>query len=110
MTDAAINVLRWIFFAIDSIVYQAIEQIYNLFIMLSQTTFFSTQNLESFSGRIYVLISIIMAFRLAFSFINYIVNPDQITDKQKGGGKLITSIVVAIALLASVPLIFSEAY
>lgn len=110
MTDAAIDVLRWIFFAIDSIVYQAIEQIYNLFIMLSQTTFFSTQNLESFAGRIYVLISIIMAFRLAFSFISYIVNPDQITDKQKGGGKLITSIVIAIALLASVPLVFSEAY
>lgn len=110
MVGSAVGTLRWIFFALDSVVYGLIGQIYKLFVMISEATFISQATIEDFASRIYVLISIIMAFRLAFSFINYIVKPDEITDKQKGGTKLITNIVLTVALLASVPTIFNELY
>lgn len=110
MADTAGNVIRFIFFLLDTMVYWLIDQVYWLFTLLSQATLFTTAQINSFSSRIYVLITIIMMFKLGFSFITYIVNPDTLSDKQKGGGKLIQNIVVTIALLASVPTIFNEAY
>lgn len=110
MTDTAGIILRTIFWFVDKIVYWLIDQVYWLFSMLSEATLFTQDQITSFSNRIYVLVSIIMLFKLGFSFITYIVNPDTITDKQKGGGKLISNVVITIALLVSVPAIFNEAY
>lgn len=110
MTDTAGIILRTIFGFIDRVVYWLVDQVYWLFSLLSEATLFTQDQIKDFSNRIYVLVSIIMLFKLGFSFITYIVNPDTITDKQKGGGKLISNIVITIALLISVPAIFNEAY
>lgn len=104
------GILRSIFFWIDTAIYSFIDQLYWLFSMLSEASIFTQAQIEDFASRIYVLVSIIMLFRLGFSFITYIVNPDSFTDKQKGGAALIKKIVIAIALLVSVPTIFNEAY
>lgn len=104
------DTLRDLFFWLDGIIYGLVAKIYYLFYMLIETTIFSADTIASFTSRVYILISLIMAFRLAFSFINYIVSPDSFSDKQKGGGKLIKNIVVSVALLAAVPTIFNEAY
>lgn len=108
--DSIIDTLRWLLMWIDFAVYTMIEKIYYLFLMLSEATVLNDEIITNFTSKVYVLISLIMLFRLAFSFINYIVNPDTITDKQKGGGKLITNIVISIALLVSIPTIFHELY
>lgn len=105
-----IDVLRTICWFFDKIIYGLIAQIYNIFVMLTEATIFTQADIKAFSTRLYALISLVMVFKLAFSFISYIVNPDTLVDKQKGGSKLITNIVIAIALLASTPLIFNEAY
>ncbi|MDD3187151.1 MAG: hypothetical protein PHD02_01605 [Bacilli bacterium] len=110
MVDSVTTILRTIFFFFDSVVYGLIDQAYWLFSMLSEATIFTADQIADFSNRMYVLLTIIMLFKLAFSFITYVINPDSITDKQKGGGKLIQNIVICIALLASVPMLFNEAY
>ena len=104
------KIIRNLFFAIDTQIYYFVENLYNLFSVLTQSTIFTDTNIKEFSSKIYVLISLIMAFRLAFAFITYIVNPETLTDKQKGGATLLKNVVVSITLLASVPLIFQEAY
>lgn len=109
-TGSIAGILRSIFFWIDSAVYGFINQLYWLFSMLSEASIFTQKQINDFAERIYVLISIIMLFKLGFSFITYIVNPDSLTDKQKGGTALIKKIVISIALLVSVPTIFNEAY
>lgn len=109
MSGSISNIFRWLFFLLDSVVYWFIDQMYSLFLMLTEASVFSQEQIENFASRIYVLISIIMLFRLGFSFVNYIVNPESFTDKQKGGGALIKSVVIAVVLLVTVPTIFQEA-
>ena len=49
-----------------------------------------------------------MAFKLAFSFFQYLVNPEQMVDKSKGVGKLFTRVFVMLfALMFLPPLLFS---
>ena len=110
MIDGAVSILRGMFFVIDAVIYGIVGKIYNIFVMITEATFLTPQIITEFTNRVYILISLIMAFRLAFSFVNYVVNPEQLSDKQKGGGKLIINIIVTVGLLASVPLLFNELY
>lgn len=109
-TTALINVVRWIFLFIDKLVYGLIEKLASLFNLLARGTIFSQTDMDNVMNRIYLLVALIMLFRLAFSFINYIINPDQLTDKGKGGGKLVIQIVISLVLLVMTPTIFNEAY
>lgn len=104
------NVIRQMFIWLDYAVYWLIDQMYSLFSLLTEASIFTQDQIQSFSNRIYVLVSIIMFFRLGFAFINYIINPDSFSDKQRGGGALIKKIVITMALLVSVPTIFNEAF
>lgn len=110
MSGSVTNVLRVLSLGLDTVVYWLVDQAYYLFTLLTEVSIFTQSQIEDFASRIYVLISIIMLFKLGFSFITYIVNPDSFTDKQKGGAALIKKIVICIALLVSVPTIFNEAY
>ena len=56
---------------------------------------------------IYILLGIFMVFRMGISLINYLINPDQIADKQIGAGKMISRIVVSFLLLLGLPFIFN---
>lgn len=110
MIGSITDVLRTAFIWLDDKIYGFIDILYNLFTMLGEATIFTADQIESFASKLYVLISIIMFFRLSFAFVTYIVNPDSLSDKQKGGGALIKKIVITMALLVSVPTIFNEAF
>lgn len=56
-------------------------------------------NFASFASDLYVIAGLFMLFRAIIAMVQMIINPDQITDKNAGTGKLITRIVVVIVLL-----------
>lgn len=56
-------------------------------------------NFASFAASIYVLAGVFMLFRTVIGLLQMLVNPDQVSDKQAGAGKLLTRIVVALILL-----------
>ncbi len=60
--------------------------------------------------KIYIIIGIFMIFRVAFSLIQMLANPDMLADKEKGAGKLATRVVIVFALIVMVPTIFEMAY
>lgn len=102
--------LRAILSFIDQIIAWVIVEVYNLFKLIADVGIFSDSTFQMFNRRIYALLSIFMLFKLAFSLVTYIVNPDSFSDKSKGFGKLITNVFVSLILLVSVPTIFSVAY
>lgn len=102
--------IRSIFAWLDIIVYGAIEIIYNLFMEIAQTNIFSSEINEKFGMRIYALLGIIMLFKLSFSLINYMINPSQMNDKSKGGGKLVTNILIVLLLIVTTPFLFEAAF
>lgn len=105
-----ISLLRNLFFLIDWLVYAVFGGLYSVFIELSSKTVFSQEVVKSFTSRIYVLVGIIMLFKLAFSLVNMFVNPDTFNDSQVGAGKLVQKAVIALVLLVLTPVIFTEAY
>ena len=108
--DTLTNVFRTLMFFIDNAVYSIIPLMYQLLLYLAQIDIFSSEpGIRTLMNQIYTLLGIFMLFKLAFSFLQYIINPDNVTDKGKGVGKIITNTLVVVLLLVAVPYIFKFA-
>ena len=104
------TLMRQFFFNIDKIVFNFISTIYDFLITIARTSVLSQADIIDMADRIYKLLAIFMIFKVTFSLIMYVVNPDDFSDKNKGVGKLGTNIVISLALLILTPYIFSYAY
>lgn len=87
-----------------------VRSLYNLIILLADANFFDDKNFENVRNNIFGLIGLFMVFKLAFSIIQYITNPDKIADSQAGAGKILTKVVVVLVLLGTVNTIFEKAF
>ena len=103
------TIFRTLLFWLDSIVYKFIPTVYNLLVNIAETSIFSDYVFTLFSNRIYTLLGVFMLFKVSFSILTYIVDPDAFTDKNKGFGKLISNIIMTLALLIFTPYIFTYA-
>lgn len=96
--------------SIDRTIYTWIPYVYNLIVKIAEYEVFSPEQINGLSRRIYALLGIFMLFKLSFSMISYIVNPDEFADKTKGFGGLIKNVIISMVLIVAVPYIFVEAY
>ena len=110
LTTVVEKLFRSILFIIDNAIYHAIPELYNTILAIARTSPLSQANIADMAGRIYKLLAVFMIFKVTFSLIMYIVNPDDFSDKSKGISKLITNIVISLALLVLTPYFFSYAY
>ena len=104
------RLIRQFFYSVDKIVYNFIPTIYDLLISIARTSVLSQGDIASIADRIYKLLAVFMIFKVTFSLIMYVVNPDDFSDKNKGVGKLSTNIIISLALLVLTPYIFRYAY
>lgn len=98
------------FFSIDKLVYGFIPTIYDLLIQISRTTILSQAQINEFYEKVYMLLAIFMLFKVGFSLITYVVNPDDFSDKNKGVGKIGQNVIISLCMLVLVPYAFSMAY
>ena len=59
--------------------------------------------------RITLILSIVMVFYVTFQFVKYVVQPDAMTDKEKGAGNIVFKMVAVVILIAYVPTLFNAA-
>ncbi|MFA5696706.1 MAG: conjugal transfer protein TrbL family protein, partial [Bacilli bacterium] len=104
------DLLRTITFFIDKLIYSFIPTVYNFIYELADRVIFSQAELETIARNIYAIIGIFMLFRLSFVLLISIVNPDNLTDKEKGFTKMISKIVIAIVMITAIPIGFDLAY
>ena len=99
------DILRCIFGPIVYFCFELIEWIlYGMFDIAALKT--SEGLIGDIYMRIYVILGIFMAFKLIVSFLNYMINPDSMADKEKGAGKLIARVVTMLALIIMLPQFF----
>lgn len=110
MDHLVFKLFSGLFRLIDTVVYWAVNVLYQLFIMISEAGIFTPENIRTFGSRIYVLLGVFMLFKVSFSFINYILNPDTFSDKSKGVNKLLMNFFVVLIGIVAVPYIFQAAY
>lgn len=93
---------------IDAVIYDLVGRIYNLLMDIARATPFNAEIFETFADRVYALLGLFMLFKVSFSLIKYIVNPDDFNDKAKGGKKMIMNILVVLILMVATPMAFNE--
>ncbi len=104
------RLFRNIFFLIDDAIYSQIPKLYDLLLAIAKTSPLSQASIADMASRIYKLLAVFMMFKVIFSLIMYVVNPDDFSDKTKGVSKLVTNIVISLALLVLTPYFFSYGY
>ena len=104
-----VTALRTLCLMIDKMIVLLNGYLFQLFLGLTQLQFRNSYIFDRLATRLYVLIGIFMVFRVTFSLIQMLANPDMISDKEKGLGKLATRIVISLALLVLTPFIFEKA-
>lgn len=103
-----LDLVRGLFAGLDNVVYSLISNAYNLLLEIAQFKVFGSEDLKAITGRVYTILGIFMLFKLSFSLINYLINPDSFTDKQKGIQHVIVNIVVMFVMLILCPWFFEK--
>lgn len=86
-----------------------VKIILNLIFDLANISFFSDDVIGSILTRVYIIVGVLMLFKITISCIQYLVSPDKAEDKENGFGGIIKRALISIALLALVPSIFNFA-
>ena len=98
------NLIRDLFMIFDTIIYWIMKWIlYITFDLANLTT--SSSILTTIYQRVYVILTVFMAFKLSFSFFQYIINPQSMKDQKKGIGKLTINLMLMLAALIAIPTI-----
>lgn len=88
------------FFHLVSGIYGTVARLYDVIIQVSSNSDMQVSlKISDFANTIYVLAGVFMLFRVAIGMIQMLINPDKVTDKQVGAGKMLTRIVTCVILL-----------
>lgn len=94
--------LRELFGVLDLVVYTLISFIYQVLFTIADSEILSSDYMREFYGRFQVILGIFMIFKLAISVLQYVVNPDLMSDKKQGLGNVITRIITMLAMLIAI--------
>ena len=104
-----ISPIRWIFMAIDSILFGLIDNCYSLIVSFANAELFTSDQISEIRTKIYFLITLIAFFRLAFLLVNSLINPEKLNDQNEGLSKIAFNFVIMLVLLVITPIIFNIA-
>lgn len=91
--------LRPVSLSLDGIIYFLLSIVFEIFFNITSATIFNNTLINQFFNRIQLLIGIFIVFKVSFSIINGIINPDQVTDSKKGISNFVLRIVISLAML-----------
>ena len=98
--------VRNMFLGLATMVYKLLAGMAQLFFDISTVQILDNPTVSAIYQRVGLILGLFMLFKLTFSFIQMVVDPDQITDKEKGIGGIIKKVMVVVLLLGMTPTIF----
>lgn len=102
--------LRVLMLEICNIVYRLISFCFSIFESLGTAEIITNDKVQAIFSRISLILGLFMVFRITFAFIEYIIDPDAMTDKKKGAGTIIKKVIIVIILLGSTSSLFKLAF
>ena len=91
--------LRHVFYFLSVQLYKAIIYLYNLFESMCHGRLLDSEVLETISQRVGIVLGIAMLFYVVVSFIQYLINPDELINEKTGAGNVIKKVLIVIVLL-----------
>ena len=102
--------LRTLMGEIIALIFSLIEYLYSVFIYLSKAQILENEFIQSIYSKVGMILGIFMVFKLVFSLIQSLLDPNKFTDKKNGFAAIIGRCVISIVLLGVTPSIFKEAF
>lgn len=102
--------LRVLMLEICNVVYRLISFCFSIFESLGTAEIITNDKVQAIFSRISLILGLFMVFRITFAFIEYIIDPDAMTDKKKGAGTIIKKVIIVIVLLGSTSSLFKLAF
>lgn len=110
IVSVARDALRGLMLSLCDIIYRLIVFVYDVFYNLGTARLLTDKDIQPIFQRIGLIIGLFMVFRVTFAFIQYIINPEAMIDKQKGIGKIVAKVIISIVLLGSTQYLFNAAF
>lgn len=108
-----VDALRIFLGFLCKIIYPLIIDAWDLFLALSKAELFNSEGegiVSDMYTKVGLVLGLFMLFRVIFSLFQMFLNPDTLTDKEKGIGGIAKRAIVVIILLAMTPKIFGWAF
>lgn len=106
----AVRCIRQLLFWLDSLIYDLIIKLYNMFNTLCSVRLMNGNVVSSIATRIGMILGIIMLFRVVLAFINMLIDPDKVSDKNSGAVSVIKKILIVIVMLGVSNFVFDTLY
>jgi len=101
--------LYGIFSFLDYAIYSMVKYVVRLIILIANADFFKEDTIGEVASKVYVVLGVLVLFKIVISCIQYMVNPDTFDDKDKGMAGILKKAVISMALLAVVQPVFKFA-
>ena len=106
----AVDIFRKLMLLLSRCALELTNHFFDIFIRLGKAEFLTNSQIQTIYSRVTLILGIFMLFKMSFSFIQYLINPETMSDKNKGAGKLITKAVLVVVFLGFTPYIFTGAF
>lgn len=108
--SAIIDGLRTIMLSLCDLIYRLIVFFFDIFSLLGNAEILKDSTVLEIYERVGLVLGLFMIFRVVFSIIQYIMNPDNMFDKQKGLFNIVKKVIIVVVLLGVTPSLFRMAY
>ena len=107
---AILNGIRYLMFALSTFIYGLLMDLYDMFLALCNVRLLSNDILQELSRRVGYILGVVMLFYVILGFIQLLLNPDAINDREKGATAIIKKTIIVIVMLGSANFAFELLY
>lgn len=108
--SAILEALRSLMLSLCDIIYKLIVFFFDIFLMLGNSSLLEDSIVSEIYHRVGLILGLFMVFRVVFSLIQYVMNPDTMFDKQKGVFNIVKRMFIVVVLLGTTPYLFDLAF
>lgn len=110
MYAIAQSLLNTVLYFIAEVLNKVIIYIYGVFNVLCSTRLLDSDIIAELTKRISLLLGILMFFIVIFNCVQYVLDPDKLTDKEKGVGNIVKKILMVVVMLGFSSTAFNMLY
>ena len=93
----------------DKLLLKYANLVYNYFVQILEGTLFTPALIDGIMNRLYIVVGLVIFFKLSTLAMKYIASPEAFLDGKAGGEQLIKRILFGSVLIILMPLIFDIA-
>ena len=101
--------IRTISWTLDNLLISFIDKFYGYFEEILGGTIFTDSIVDGMMSRVYLLVGVVVLFKLGMLLTQYIINPAEVMDEKGGANSLVRRTIIGIIIIIFVPTIFDIA-